>query len=93
MYEEIILDDAIIYIESKINENKYYMFEDKVVVVNQSEIVKSISKPNDNAIASFYDIYYIGNQLSVIFAAYRGYDLVYTLDETELTIQKRGFQK
>ena len=80
-----------IVVESKRNDNIYYMFSDEIFIYGDNN--KSISVPTDFGALCFYDMYYVHDELYIVVATNKDYDYIYVLDEEDMIINKRGCTK
>ena len=83
--------NARVVLKSKLNNNIYYLFKDKIVVYGES--TQKIDFPKNGGLICFYDMYYVYDKLYVIFNTNGIYDVAYILDENNYSLIEKGFQK
>lgn len=87
-----MIDKADIVIDSKYGNNKYFMYEKKIIVKKDGEEY-CIELPKTEKNIGFYDMYYSNNSLNVIVATRDCYDIRYVLDEERLVLLSKQLSK
>ena len=77
---------AKIVLNSQVNLNTYYLYNDKVIVDKNNGDCKRICLPHEEYAICFYDMYYASDGLRIIIATRNDYDKAYILDENTSTI-------
>lgn len=80
-----------IVLKSRINDNTYFLFSDRLVVNDKTK--STIVLPKSHDIICLSDMYYENEILSVFAATTSCFDKRYCLDEDMLTIEERGWSK
>ncbi len=87
------LNHAEIVLKSKINSNCYYLFKNLIIIKKINGCYKNIYLPQGNDVICFYDMYYMDDELKIIFATRNNYDLAGVLDEENLVITIKNLTK
>ena len=76
--------DSIITVTSKINNNKYSLYIDRITVDTGSE-TKELKMPTESDYyICFHDLLYMGEKLYAVIACRVGFDVKYEIDEKNL---------
>ena len=91
MENDYDITKADVTLKSRTTGNTYYLFSDRIVIKGEHDGV--IILPGKNEILCFADMYYELGELHVFAPTTKSFDVMYVLDENDLTIIQKGYRK
>ena len=78
--------DSVITLTSKINNNKYSLYTDRITVDTGSETMNLTMPKESDYYICFHDLLYMGEKLYAVIACRVGFDVKYEIDEKNLKL-------